>query len=450
MELGCIRYYKDRSDTRKVLGEVHLDLPCTTLLPTPAISPSLKRTEKEKIMCTLQVQTPARIYRMTADTPEEKEEWSRTIQNVLDAFKAASSPKPATPTPDVHKVSEADFDMIKMIGKGNFGKVFLVRAKANGALYAMKVLSKIYIVQKNEVEHTMSECNILQQIEHPFLVKLHYSFQNPENLFLILDFVNGGELFFHLARDKKFTEERVRYYAAEIMLGLEHLHNNSIIYRDIKLENLLVSREGHIVITDFGLSKQGRRGAETVRTGTFCGTPEYMAPEMLAQPGALYGKEVDWWSYGSLLYEMLTGLPPFFNDDVQEMYRKILMDPLTFPSYVSPLAQDFIARCLEKDPTVRLSDPNLMKRHKWFDGISWQDLFMKKIPPPFLPPVRGPEDTSLIDPVFTSEAVSLAPDPPDEGEVPAEGAPDIDTQLRFAGFSYVKPTAPTPVATKSS
>jgi len=443
LESGCIRYYKDKTD-RKVLGEIQLEGPCAVISPAATGGGNIQQKQ-----CTLQVQTPSRTYRMYADSVAEKDEWVKVIQSVLDTFKGVNHTSHVDNRP---RVTQSDFDLIKMIGKGNFGKVLLVRYKANNNLFAMKVLSKNYIVQKNEVEHTMSECQILQQIEHPFLVKLHFSFQTPENLFLILDFVNGGELFFHLQREKKFSEERVKFYAAEILLGLEHLHNSSIIYRDIKLENLLLSRDGHIVITDFGLSKKGNRGEQT-RTATFCGTPEYMAPEMLAQPGALYGKEVDWWSYGSLLYEMLTGLPPFFHDDVQEMYRRILMDKLTFPSFISPIAQDYIARLLAKNPADRLSDPNLMKRHKWFEGLSWENLFMKKVTPPFIPPVRGPEDTSLIDPVFTSEAATIQPDEEHEvdpsfndgqqGQSQSSSAttaagPDLDAQLKFAGFTYVK------------
>ena len=230
---------------------------------------------------------------------------------------------------------------MRVVGKGSFGKVMQVRMKKTGKIYAMKMLSKQHIVENNEIEHTMSERAILEKIHHPFLVNLNYSFQTEDKLYFILDFVNGGELFYHLQKEKRFSFERARFYAAEILLGLEALHNAGIIYRDLKPENLLLNSDGHICITDFGLSKQGLNTPND-KTDTFCGTPEYLAPEILLGQG--YGKGVDWWSFGSLLYEMLTGLPPFYSQDVQEMYRKIINDKLSFPSYVNEVSQDLIAR----------------------------------------------------------------------------------------------------------
>lgn len=200
----------------------------------------------------------------------------------------------------------------------------------------------------------------------------------------MLDFVNGGELFFHLRNDKKFPESRVRFYAAEIILGLEYLHNAGVLYRDLKLENLLLTSEGHIVLTDFGLSKQGLLGSDA-QTQTFCGTPEYMAPEMIAGRG--YGKSVDWWSFGSLVYEMLTGLPPFYSQDVQLMYRRIVEDRLVFPPYVSETARGLISLLLEKDPARRICDPELIKRHPFFDEINWNNLYRRRVKPPYVPDV---------------------------------------------------------------
>eukprot|EP01133_Synstelium_polycarpum_P012976 gene12976-15251_t len=302
------------------------------------------------------------------------------------------------------RVGVHDFDLLNLVGKGSFGKVIQVRKKDTGEIYAMKVLSKKHIVDHKEVEHTLSERNILQKINHPFLVNLNYSFQTEDKLYFILDYVNGGELFYHLQREKKFTEERVRYYGAEIVLALEHLHLSGVIYRDLKPENLLLTNEGHICMTDFGLCKEGLNSPQD-KTVTFCGTPEYLAPEVLQGNG--YGKQVDWWSFGSLLFEMLTGLPPFYSQDVQEMYKKIMGERLQFPAHISVDARSLLEQLLERDPEKRLTDPNIIKRQPFFRTIDWEALFQKKIPPPFIPNVKGSADTSQIDPVFTDETPSL-------------------------------------------
>jgi RAC serine/threonine-protein kinase len=198
---------------------------------------------------------------------------------------------------------------MRVVGKGSFGKVMQVKMKKTGKIFAMKMLSKQHIVENNEIEHTMAERAILEKIRHPFLVNLNYSFQSEDKLYFILDFVNGGELFFHLQKEKRFSFERTRFYAAEILLALEALHSAGVLYRDLKPEHMLLHCDGHISVTDFGLCKQGLN-APNAKTDTFCGTPEYLAPEVLLGQG--YGKAVDWWSFGSLLFEMLTGLVCFF------------------------------------------------------------------------------------------------------------------------------------------
>jgi len=290
----------------------------------------------------------------------------------------------------------------------------------------MKVLSKKHIVDHNEVEHTKSEKNILMKLQHPFLVGLNYSFQTEDKLYFILDYVNGGELFYHLQREKRFSEERVRFYGAEIVLALEYLHNAGVVYRDLKPENLLLTNEGHICMTDFGLCKEGLHSPDD-RTETFCGTPEYLAPEVLAGQG--YGKAVDWWSFGSLLYEMLTGLPPFYSQDVQEMYRKIMSDKLVFPDYVTADARSLLEQLLERDADKRLAEPNLIKRHPFFKTLDWELQFQKKVRPPYIPDVKGATDTSQIDPVFTEEAPTLS--------MSGESALDDHQQKDFEGFTYV-------------
>jgi len=296
----------------------------------------------------------------------------------------------------------------------------------------MKVLNKSTIIARNEVEHTKSEKSILMKLEHPFLVKLHYSFQTPDKLYFIMDYINGGELFFHLQKDKKFTEERVRYYSAEIVAGLEYLHTAGVIYRDLKPENLLLTREGHIIMTDFGLSKEGLHDKDD-RTGTFCGTPEYLAPEVLEGKG--YGKAVDWWSFGTLVYEMLTGLPPFYCEDVQEMYTKIMTADLEIPASMSDEASDLLTRLLDRNDDTRLQDPQQIKNHPFFSSIDWDLLIQKKLTPPYIPEVRADDDTRNIDPAFTATSIH-------ENEEDESGPIPDASQEAFKDFTYNPNAAP--------
>jgi len=245
-------------------------------------------------------------------------------------------------------------------------------------------------------------------------------------LYFIMDYVNGGELFYHLQKDKKFTEDRVRFYCAEIVLGLEYLHNCGVLYRDLKPENILLTEDGHICMTDFGISKEGLI-SDNDRTATFCGTPEYLAPEILQ--GKSYGKAVDWWSFGTLMFEMLTGLPPFYSQDVQEMYNKIMNDKLTFPPHVSPEARSLLTGLLERIPEKRISDPALIKKHPYFKGLDWDKIVRKEVEPPFIPNVKGKSDTSQVDQEFLSETPRLS--------VENGGNLSKTLQENFAGFTYV-------------
>jgi len=286
---------------------------------------------------------------------------------------------------------------MKVIGRGSFGKVMLVKKKDTGQVYAMKVMRKENIIAKNQVTHTKDEKNVLERIKHPFIVKLHYAFQTPEKLYMILDFVNGGELFFHLKKCGKFSEKRVILYAAEIASALMHLHSNGFVYRDLKPENLLLDASGHIVITDFGLSKEikGEEG-----THTFCGTPEYIAPEVLTGEGHSF--PVDWWSLGTLIYEMLTGLPPFYSEVTSEMYQKIVNGDLIFPQDMSDNACDLLSGLLERDPDDRFGGEELMA-HEWFAKIDWKLLIEKKIEPEWKPPVKDAFSVDQIDDYFLQE-----------------------------------------------
>jgi len=289
-----------------------------------------------------------------------------------------------------------------VVGKGSFGKVMQVRKKDDDKIYAMKVLRKEAIVARKQVAHTMAERNILKKIHHPFIVSLHYAFQTDEKLYMILDYVNGGELFFHLKKEGKFSEPRVRFYVAEISAALQHLHSLDIVYRDLKPENILLDADGHIRITDFGLSKEINPDEGTV---TFCGTPEYLAPEVLK--GQPHGTAVDWWSLGTLMYEMLTGLPPYYSQNVNIMYQKILTADLRFPNFMSPESQDILEGFLRRDPEKRLgnsSDPSILRNHPFFKGLDWEKLLKREVVPPFKPKVKSDNDITQIDPVFTQEA----------------------------------------------
>jgi len=299
-----------------------------------------------------------------------------------------------------------------------------VRMKYTGDIFAMKVLNKRNVVERGEIDHTLTEKNILMKFDHPFIMSLHYSFQTEDKLFLVMDFVNGGEMFYHIQKARRFDNERAKFYLAEIVLGLECLHNNGVIYRDLKPENLLLDSDGHIKITDFGLSKEGLNTAYST-TKTFCGTPEYLAPEVVE--GKPYTKSVDWWSVGTLLFEMLTGLPPFYDEDMQNMYNKKMNLDLVVPEHIPEQARNLITRFLDKNPETRLQEIQEIKAHPYFQGINWERLYLKEIQPPYIPNVKTKESTDLIDKQFTNM------------DIKRELSPGVPIQTDdFEGFTYAK------------
>lgn len=238
------------------------------------------------------------------------------------------------------------FRIIKLIGRGNFGKVYLVEKKDTKSLFAMKVLKKRLIEEKKQRAHTVTERNILEHSTSPFIAKLHYAFQNPTKLYMVLEYLNGGELFFHLTQQRVFSEMRTRFYLGEILLGLEYLHANGIIYRDLKPENVLLDSKGHVRLTDFGLSKSGLEG-ENSKTYTFCGTPEYLAPEIIKNIG--YDKAVDFWSFGALMYFMLSGAPPFYSPNKNEIFKNVLTRPVEPLLNITADANDLMLKLLKID-----------------------------------------------------------------------------------------------------
>ncbi|XP_065170694.1 ribosomal protein S6 kinase 2 beta isoform X2 [Atheta coriaria] len=327
------------------------------------------------------------------------------------------------------KADPSQFELLKVLGEGSFGKVFLVRkvvGNDGGTLYAMKVLKKATLKVRDR-HRTKMERNILVDVEHPFIVKLHYAFQTTGKLYLILDFLRGGDLFSRLSKEVMFTEEDVKFYLAELALALNHLHSLGIIYRDLKPENVLLDSDGHIALTDFGLSKLP---LEEDKAYSFCGTIEYMAPEVVSRKGHSFA--ADWWSFGVLMFEMLTGGLPFQGSDRKDTMTQILKAKLGMPANLSSEAQSLLRALFKRNPANRLGagqgGVDDMKSHEFFATIDWNALLQKRIRPPFKPAVSGPDD-AYFDSEFTCKT------PRDSPGVPASA----NAHELFRGFSFIAP-----------
>lgn len=329
------------------------------------------------------------------------------------------------------KVSMEDFQLLKTIGKGSFGKVIQVKKTSDGKIYAMKVLNKEAIIKSKEYERTMAERRILEEVDHPFIVSLRFAFQSTTKLYLVFDFFNGGELFHYLSKGSPFPEERARLYAAEITLALGHIHAMNIIYRDLKPENLLLDADGHIRVADFGLSKENVVGDDVK---SICGTPEYLAPEVIK--GQKYGKAVDWWSLGTLIYEMISGLPPFYDKSRDRMYKKIIEAELRFPQCMSTETRSICRGLLNRDADQRLGYNGVqeVKAHNFFAPLNFDDVLARKVEPPFKPNVANEEDTRNVASTFTSIPAAISPTP---GDSVLANIPDGS----FDDFTYVQKTA---------
>uniref|UniRef100_A0AAX7V9M9 non-specific serine/threonine protein kinase n=1 Tax=Astatotilapia calliptera TaxID=8154 RepID=A0AAX7V9M9_ASTCA len=341
------------------------------------------------------------------DSPDERDEWTEAIQMVADKLQRQEEERiQCSPTSNIDNMVEeemdistthhkrktmSDFDYLKLLGKGTFGKVILVREKASGKYYAMKILKKEVIIAKDEVAHTLTESRVLKNTRHPFLTSLKYSFQTKDRLCFVMEYVNGGELFFHLSRERVFSEERTRFYGAEIVSALDYLHSAKIVYRDLK------------VLEDND-----------------------------------YGRAVDWWGLGVVTYEMMCGRLPFYNQDHEKLFELILMEDIKFPRTLSADAKSLLSGLLFKDPNKRLGggpdDAKEIMRHSFFSGIDWQDVYDKKLVPPFKPQVTSETDTRYFDEEFTAQTITITP--PEKFDEDGMDCLDNERRPHFPQFSY--------------
>jgi serine/threonine protein kinase len=404
-----------RKPTSKILGEISLlRVRVITAAPECRKQPAFKLSIPN-----------GRTYYLVGSSASEVNEWVTVLDSIRLNEALPDNTEPAQP----QRTGIENFEIIRVIGRGTYGVVQLVRHRESHRLFAMKTMNKQMLADYQQVDQTLTERNVLLQTIHPFLVGAHYTFQTDSAIFLVLDYVPGGELFGRLKAEYTFSESRTRLYAAEILLGLGHLHSLGFVYRDLKPENILLDAQGHLKLTDFGLVKTV--GGESGTTTTFCGTPEYIAPEMLRQ--LPYTKAVDWWSFGCIVYEMLVGLPPFYDENKNKMYRAIMQNELTFPEEVGVDAQDLIARLLNRDPHQRLgggeADYREIQQHPFFAPLDWAAVASKAITPEWAPQLSEETDVSNFDAQFTAAAT------PSWGD--AHGAVDATTQSAFVGFTSV-------------
>uniref|UniRef100_A0A669F2E9 protein kinase C n=1 Tax=Oreochromis niloticus TaxID=8128 RepID=A0A669F2E9_ORENI len=419
----------------------------------PVIERRPKLQRQKKIFSKQQGKTFLRAPQMNINIAT----WGRLVRRAIptvstnsfspQAAETGSSSLPGSPTPSryaaiqqpqtVYKrcpfhFSLQDFKCVAVLGRGHFGKVLLAEYKSTGEMFAIKALKKGDIVARDEVDSLMCEKRIFEtvnSVRHPFLVNLFACFQTQEHVCFVMEYAAGGDLMMHIHADV-FSEPRAVFYAACVVLGLQFLHDHKIVYRDLKLDNLLLDTEGYVKIADFGLCKEGMGFRD--RTSTFCGTPEFLAPEVLTETS--YTRAVDWWGLGVLIFEMLVGESPFPGDDEEEVFDSIVNDEVRYPRFLSTEAISIMRRLLRRSPERRLGagekDAEEVKKHLFFRTIDWAALLAKKVKPPFVPTIQGNNDVSNFDDEFTSEAPILTP--PREPRVL-----NSEEQNLFSDFDYI-------------
>lgn len=393
------------------------------------------------------VKFASKLERMfCAESEDDKTEWIDALRSVSDDQDAVSEPSTQMSSlEDLRYVDDDDLEKkevpfenlesLKLLGMGSYGKVYLCRDKETSRYLAVKKLKKELVIERNYVSGTIRENRVLQATCHPFLIALEKSYQDDTSLYFVMEFANGGDLYFHLMESPSYTfsDDRVRFYAAEVTLGLIYLHDNGIIYRDLKLENILMDKDGHVKIADFGLSKDGM--TQESRTTTFCGTTEYLAPEVISLENGGYGFPADWWSLGVIIFEMLIGCLPFYSEDPLEVHRQILKDKLEFPGMVDPEPEDLIQGLLIKDPSKRLGGREVM-HHVFFAEIDWEKLYNREIRPPYVPELSSECDLRYFEAQFTEQkTVGLC----SFEKRPSEKAKFyIGDEHEFEGFDWVR------------
>lgn len=377
-----------------------------------------------------------------------------------DYITPSSSPQPQSPSLNTFRHPFANplslgrrrldaFHIVCLIGKGGFGKVFMVRHKATAAVYAMKVMEKEVLIKRKAVQDAHSERDILAMVGQkraPFIVRLHVAFQTSKRVYLVMDFASGGELMFHLRREAMLSETSAKFYAAELLVALETLHNMDIVHRDIKPENVLLDGEGHLVLTDFGLAKEVSGLGEQAHS--WCGSEDYMAPEIISRISHA-GKPADYWAYGVFIYDCLCGQPPFSplhekgKLTRKRLHERILKCKYKLPPYLSPQCHSLLRKLLTKDPSKRLTNPAEIRNHAWFVGIDWDAVEKKQMAVPIVPSHSSP--TACFSPSLTKVDCS-APHSPvamaggASAPIPVAGAKvATTTDCMWQGFSFVAP-----------
>ncbi|GJP98393.1 hypothetical protein CBS147343_1259 [Aspergillus niger] len=345
------------------------------------------------------------------------------------AMQMVSQQPPEAPQQPKVRIGLDHFNFLAVLGKGNFGKVMLAETKSTKRLYAIKVLKKEFIIENDEVESTKSEKRVFMianKERHPFLLNLHACFQTETRVYFVMEYISGGDLMLHIQRGQ-FGLKRAQFYAAEVLLALKYFHENGVIYRDLKLDNIMLTLDGHIKVADYGLCKENMWYGAT--TSTFCGTPEFMAPEILLDKR--YGRAVDWWAFGVLIYQMLLQQSPFRGEDEDEIYDAILADEPLYPIHMPRDSVSILQKLLTREPELRLgsgpTDAQEVMSHAFFRNINWDDIYHKRVPPPFLPQISSPTDTSNFDQEFTSVTPVLTP---------VQSVLSQAMQEEFRGFSY--------------